>query len=79
MTLFERDPRAETEEYLTAIKPEPERPKQLNVAELILALQHEDQELLVNVEGCDCHGSCDGVKVSEGKLFITRPDGIGIE
>jgi len=51
MRMFDRDRREEAAEVEDTIHPKPERPKPLSVAELILLLQHEEQDSLVDFEG----------------------------
>ena len=41
----------------------PDEANSLTVAQLIEILRKEDQDLKVFTEGCDCLGSCTGVRV----------------
>ena len=45
---------------------------QVTVAELRAVLALYPDDMLVNTEGCDCSGACDGVLEHAGELLLTR-------
>lgn len=52
---------------------------QITVAELIEQLKQYDPKALVQTEGCDCIGPCDGTELDDrsGQIILLRNDRLG--